>query len=141
MLDTTYHDDDAAKCDPLAALAELEQNTSAAIWSKRAHDRVALRMTVVAEPGNASQRHKSKVQGVSNDVSAGGCSVLFPSPIYVGDIYLLTFDRSVIDVPPTLARCLRCQMVREDAFQCGFRFFTPLEIPNLESRMISDLLS
>jgi hypothetical protein len=68
------------------------------------------------------------VQGISGDVSEGGCCVLFPVPLNVGDVYLLTFDRKTINVSPALARCMRCRLMREDAYECGFSFFTPLDL-------------
>jgi hypothetical protein len=71
---------------------------------------------------------KFKIQGVTGDVSAGGCQVLFPIPLGVGDIYLLTFDKSKVAVDSVFARCLRCRLIREDAYEAGFKFFDPIDV-------------
>ena len=131
---------ESGKTDPLIALAELERNTSEAIREMRAHERITLKTKIVAEPGNLSQRRELKVQGISGDVSEGGCCVLFPVPLNVGDVYLLTFDRKTIDVSPTLARCMRCRLMREDAFECGFSFFTPLDLADFHNHKQGSLL-
>ena len=128
MQNTDYEDHPVAECDSLAAIAEVDGNTQESICRIRAHERFTLKTKVVAQPGNVSQRRELKIQGVSGDISAGGCCVLFPLPLNVGDIYQLIFDREVLDVAPTYARCLRCRLVREDAFECGFFFFTPLDL-------------
>ena len=69
------------------------------------------------------------MHGVSGDVSSGGCLLLVATPLMVGDIYWLTFDRSVIDLPPAFGRCLRCRLIREDAFEAGFKFLSPVTLP------------
>ena len=109
-------------------LEEIERSTPDAIARERAHTRVSLRSAVIVQPGNHSQRRTLKVQAVTGDVSAGGCLVLSPIPLLVGDTYLLSFTRHEIDLAPILARCLRCRLVREDAFEVGFGFFQPIDL-------------
>ena len=53
---------------------------------------------------------------------------IFVSPVTVGDVYRLQFDKASIDLPLVFARCLRCRLVREDAFEAGFTFFTPISL-------------
>ncbi len=110
-------------------LQELEQNTPDALRRQRTHFRIALRCTVVAEPGNASELLGFRLQGVTGDISEGGCRALFPLPVRVGDVYRLTFDRQTFDQPLTFARCVRCLLIREDAFEAGFQFFAPIQLP------------
>ena len=110
-------------------LQELEQNTSDEIRRQRAHFRLAIKTQVVIQPGNASDLLAYKLKGVTGDVSEGGCSALFPMPIAVGDIHRLQFDRDSLDLPLTFARCVRCRLVREDAYEAGFAFFTPISLP------------
>jgi hypothetical protein len=110
-------------------LQELERNTSDEIRRQRAHFRLAIKTGVVLQPGNASERLSLKLKGVTGDVSEGGCSALFPIPVKVGDIYRLEFDRKVLDLPLTFARCVRCRLVREDAIESGFTFFSPIVLP------------
>jgi len=112
-----------------AVLRDLERNTPAEIRRQRAHFRLAMKAGVVLQPGNASEMMKLRVQGVMGDISEGGCSVLFPIPIRVGDVYRLQFDRKTLDLPLTFARCVRCRLVREDAFEGGFAFFASITLP------------
>ena len=123
-------------------LQDLGRNTPDEIRRQRAHFRVAVKAAVVLQPGNASELMNFKVKGTTGDVSEGGLSALFPIPPRVGDIYRLAFDRNVLDLPLTFARCVRCRVVREDAFEAGFAFFTPIALPETsrtgeESSLIS----
>lgn len=116
-------------------LQELEQNKSDEIRRKRAHFRVAVKAKVTLQPANASQMLDFKIQGTTGDLSQGGCQLLFPVPINVGDIYRLQFDRTELDLPLTFARCVRCRLLREDAFEVGVTFFSPVSMPaNLYAR-------
>lgn len=115
--------------DAFAVLRELERNTPDEIRRQRAHFRLAIKVTVVIQPGNSSGSLSPRLKGVTGDVSEGGCSVLAPLPLGVGDIYRLTFDRPALDLPLTFARCVRCRLLREDAFEVGFAFFSPIALP------------
>jgi c-di-GMP-binding flagellar brake protein YcgR len=110
-------------------LQELERSTSDEIRRQRAHFRLAIKTGVVLQPGNASERLSLKLKGVTGDVSEGGCSALFPMPVKVGDVFRLEFDRQALDLPLTFARCVRCRLVREDAFESGFTFFSTIALP------------
>lgn len=123
-------------------LQDLGRNTPDEIRRQRAHFRVAIKAAIVLQPGNASELMNFKVKGTTGDVSEGGLSALFPIPPRVGDIYRLGFDRDVLDLPLTFARCVRCRVVREDAFEAGFAFFMPIGLPETsrtggESSLIS----
>ena len=113
-----------------ALLQELEVNTSDAIRRLRADERVAIKSKIVIRSGNAGDLQQPEIQGVTGDVSGSGCLVLSPIPLLVGTIYRLSFDRSVLDLPMVFARCLRCRLIREEAFECGFAFFSRLELPS-----------
>jgi len=110
-------------------LRELEQNTPDEIRRQRTHFRVTVKAKVILQPGNASDLTKLKLQGVTGDLSESGCRILFPLPVGVGDIFRLAFDRSLLNLPVTFARCMRCQMLREDAYEAGFRFFSLVSLP------------
>ncbi len=110
-------------------LQELERNTPDEIRRQRAHFRVAIKVHVTLQPANASQVLKFKMQGTTGDLSQGGCRILFPLPVHVGDIYRLEFDRRQLDMPLTFARCVRCHLLREDAYEAGFAFFSPIAMP------------
>lgn len=110
-------------------LKDLERNTPEEIRRQRAHFRLSIKASVILQPGNQTDILSFKVKGVTGDISAGGCSALFPVPARVGDIYRLQFDRKSLDLPLTFARCVRCRLVREDAFEAGFAFFSPISLP------------
>lgn len=110
-------------------LQELEQNTPDEIRRQRTHFRVAIKAAVILEAGSASDLLKFRIQGVTGDISEGGCRALFPTPTRVGDVYRLSFDRELFDQPLTFARCVRCRLLREDAFEAGFQFFAPIRLP------------
>ncbi len=128
MFEPDQHADAFDQNSAFDLLSELERNTPDEIRRQRAHTRLALKAQVIIRPGNASDLLKLKVRGVTGDVSEGGCRILSPVPLRVGDIYRLDFDRRMLDVPLAFARCLRCQLVREDAFEVGFAFFRPLPL-------------
>lgn len=110
-------------------LKDLEQQTNENIKRQRTSERISIKAKVILQPGNASELLTFKVQGVTGDISKGGCGAIFPIPVHVGDIYRLTFDRNQLEIPMVFARCLRCRLVREDAYEAGFAFFTPIRLP------------
>lgn len=127
-------DDDTAPAAPdsdgaFDLLKELERNKSDDIRRQRSHFRVAIKAKVTLQPANASQMLDFRLQGTTGDVSGGGCQLLFPMPVNVGDVYRLAFDRGELDLPLTFARCVRCRLLREDAFEAGFTFFAPISMP------------
>lgn len=134
MLDGTTNvedlrtDDWFGVADALEALAALETNTNAAILAQRASQRLEIQTKLIVRPGNASQRHEYSIPGVTADISSGGCMVLLPRPIMTGDLFWLAFDDSVLRIGSLLARCLRCRLVREDAFEIGFRFLNDVDL-------------
>lgn len=115
--------------DALELVEDLERNTSDEVRRQRSHARVQIKACVTVQPGNSSDRGKYQAQGTTVDLSEGGGKVLLPEPCHVGDIYLLTFDRRELDLPITFARCVRCSLIRENAFEVGFRFFAPIGLP------------
>jgi hypothetical protein len=110
-------------------LHELEQNRPDEIRRQRKHFRLEVKAGVTLQPGNVSDMLKFKMQGTAGDLSQGGCRILFPLPIRVGDIYRLEFDRKQLELPLIFARCLRCRFLREDAYEAGFMFFSPIALP------------
>jgi c-di-GMP-binding flagellar brake protein YcgR len=127
--------------DAFAVLKDLENNTPDEIRRRRAHFRLSVKAAVILQSGNASQLMAFKVKGVTGDISQGGCSVLLPIPVAVGDIYRMQFDRKTLDLPLTFARCVRCRLVREDAYEAGLAFFAPIELPEQAVQSESSLLA
>lgn len=121
---------------------ELSANTPDEIRRRRTHFRLSIKSSLIAQPGNASDLLKFKVRGVTGDISEGGCSAIFPLPMHVGDVYRLQFDRQQLDLPLTFARCVRCHLIREDAYETGFAFFSKITLPeNLNQTTTDDLIS
>ncbi len=109
---------------------ELERNTPDEIRARRDHFRIMVKAGASMRSANTSELRDFKVKGVTGDISESGCGLLLPLPAKVGDVYRLEFERAKIDLPTTFARCVRAYLVREDAFECGFRFFSTISLPN-----------
>jgi len=112
----------------LDALSELEKNTSKAITALRSSQRVDIRTKIWIQPGNSSTRSSFVMEGLTADISSGGCMVLTPKPLMVGDIFWLRFSEDDVRIGPMLVRCLRCRFVREDAFEVGIRFLNEIDL-------------
>lgn len=112
----------------LELLAEIEAQNPENVAGQRLHERVSMRTRVILRPGNASQVRELKLQGMTGDLSEGGCRALFPVPVMVGDIFRLEFDLEWLEAPTVYARCLRCRMVREDVYETGFQFFNSIDL-------------
>ena len=110
-------------------LQELSANTPEELRLQRAHFRLTIKAGIVLQAANASELLNYKVKGVTGDVSQGGLSAVFPIPVRVGDVYRLQVDPATLDIPLTFARCVRCRLVREDAFEAGFAFFADICLP------------
>lgn len=108
--------------DALSALGELEKNTDREILAQRASERLDIRCKIIIRPANVSERQRVTIEGMTADMSNGGCQVMVSQPVFVGDYFLLDFPDGTLQVGSTLSRCLRCRMIQEDAFEVGFRF-------------------
>ena len=118
-------DDDQFEFD---ALRDLEHQTSNDIRKQRKYERKEVKAQVILQSGNSSELLKYKIRGVIGNISEGGCGAMFPIPIGVGDIYRLTIDRDDLDLPLIFARCRRCLLVHENAYEAGFSFFTSVKL-------------
>jgi hypothetical protein len=123
----------------MESMADLERNTPEEVKRSRSHARITVRAKVTAQPANSSERSRFELPGILGNISRGGCLILFTGPLGVGDIYRLSFDRSMLDLEPVFARCLRCRLLREDAFEAGFSFFQPIVLPGFGERDQHDL--
>ena len=116
----------------LELLEELERQSASELSKLRRHQRVALRATVRVAPASSSQRHRFEGEGTTVDLSEGGSCAIFSDPLRVGDVYRLEIDAPNLDLPPVFARCLRCRLLREDAFEAGFQFLSPIQLDSAE---------
>lgn len=112
----------------LQLLKDLERQSIEEIRKLRTHERVDVRVKLEIRPGNASQNLEPPVQATTNDVSASGCAAVSPIPLGVGDIFRLTFEKDKVNTPLVFARCVRCRLLREDAFEVAMSFFSTIEI-------------
>ncbi len=140
MSNNSTLDNATLKEDALESLADLERSKSDVVKRARTSTRIRVKSKVIAQPGNSRDRRRFKVQGITGDISSGGCQVLFPAPLHVGDIYWLTFDKSDVELDSVFGRCLRCRLIREDAYEAGFKFFQPIDVSGaVESGNSEDL--
>ena len=128
MFDEIQGDEIFGMSGALEALAELERNTSDAILAQRSSERIEIQTKVLIQPGNVSERHYFTIEGVTADISNGGCMLLLSGPIMVGDLFWITFDDEQIHIGSLIVRCLRCRLVREDAFETGIRFLQDVDV-------------
>ena len=112
-------------------LRDLERQTPEEIRRQRSSDRIEIKAGVAIRSGDSGRSLEPAVQAVTGDLSAQGCRVLSPVPVGVGDVFRLEFDRGAVDLPLIFARCLRCRLIREDAFELGFEFFTPIRVADV----------
>ncbi len=138
MADTTPTRSDLLSGD-LDFVKELERQSNTEIKKLRAHERYDREVTVVVQHANSSEMLKFKMKGKTRDISSGGCGAVFPIPITVGDFFRIALESTDLDIPLTFARCMRCRLIREDAYEVGFQFLGDVDLPNLASE--SDLLA
>jgi len=121
-------------------MMDLERQKMDEIRKMRSHERVEVQVDIEVRPGNASDHAIAPIRATTNDVSAGGCAMISPVPLGVGDIYQLRFDRQKLDVPVVFARALRCRLLRENAFEIGLAFFTEISLGSATTPAKKNLL-
>lgn len=125
------HDQDVfSMSGAIESLCELESNNRQAIVQQRACERLDINAKVTIRPGNGSQRQSLMIEGLTGDVSDGGCRVLLPRPVMPGDVFWLSFDDAHVKIGSLFARCVRCRLVQEEAYEAGFRFFNDIDLRN-----------
>lgn len=112
----------------LETLLEL-QRQDVAKEHNRSSKRVGVQCRVELKPGNSRERSCPPIVGACSDLSTGGCKLITEIPPSVGDVFWVCFEKRV-DIPSVFARCVRCRLLREDAFECGFQFFSDITLPN-----------
>lgn len=117
--------------DAIEALKELEVSSQSAVMQKRTNSRVSIEIGVLIQPGDSSRRGERAISAATSDLSNTGCRLLSPSPILPGDIYWLKFEANDAGVGSAMARCVRCHMIREGAFEIGLTFFNEIDLTDL----------
>lgn len=115
--------------DAVAAMTSIQSSTAAAIAAQRKHRRFDIRLKVVVLPANTVDRAELKWLGECHDISSGGCRVLAQRPLELGSVYWIQFEPTKFTIDPVFARCVRGHLLRENAFEFGMSFLTPIEIP------------
>lgn len=129
-----------ADANPLESLIELQRLDAASEGRDRSSERVGIQCRVELRPGNSRDRSNAQVVNAAcSDLSSSGCRLIAPLPPAVGDVYLLSFEESVA-LPNVFARCVRCRLLKEDAYEAGFQFFTELTLPGAQDASESDLV-
>lgn len=131
------NDDFFELTDSLKALAELQSNTDSAVLAQRASERLEIRIRIEVRSANVSARRDFAVEGVTADISNGGCQVILGFPLMVGDYFSISFKEHPLELDNILCRCLRCRLIQDDAFEVGFRFEHNLD---LQSHLSSNSL-
>lgn len=126
--------DDASE---LRAMMDLEKNTTSAIRKQRSTERLSGAFPALVEEGNASSRDGQVIKSVCKDLSRTGCRIVCNKPLAVGDIYLISIKSEDFRVPRVFARCVRCSLLSETAFECGLSFFTDIHIPAQQTEIES----
>lgn len=86
--------------------------------------RIPLVAKIILRPANASQRSSMEIAGRCRDVSEKGIGTIVNEPTIVGDFYWVEIDSDELQFQNGICRCIRCQFLREDAFEVGFEFLT-----------------
>ena len=98
-----------------------------------------LNVQLLIRPSNSSQRHENPIRGYCKNLSQSGCGIVTDSPPRVGDLY--RFEMSADTIHPIHgchARCVRCHLLDEEAFEVGFSFLSPVDL-NMTETQADDL--
>ena len=124
----------------LSAIEDLATNTKQAVESsRRGNDRMELNSPAQLVPGNVSGRDGRTYDGNCRDISNRGCRLILTQPLVVGDIYLMEVENEELGLDPSFGRCVRCHMIREDAFEVGLNFLSPVSFETLTEGSPMDL--
>ena len=110
-------------------LSALESDAPGEWSDRRNAERLRWRGQVRVSGTYDNQPDRSPVPADLLDLSRDGCRLVAPVPLQVGDVFRITFDREELDIPLSFARCTRCRLLREDSFEAGLEFFSPIQLP------------
>ncbi len=135
-------DHEALEQDAFELMHDIERQVPEEIRRRRLSHRISVKARIVLQPGNASDLSSLKVEGVLGDISSNGCRIMTSVPLRVGDIYRVRFHGPLAELPLTFLRCIRCHLIREDAYENGFQAFHPIALPDEgEIKAEADLLA
>lgn len=129
-----HHNTDVDQADGLlSAINDLAANTQDEVQARRFANRLELNCATKLVPGNVSSRDGTEFDGKCRDVSDNGCRLVLSRPLIVGDIYLIEIDSPTFRGDLVFGRCVRCHMLREDTFDCGLNFLSPVSIESTQA--------
>lgn len=124
----------------LSAITDLEANTKEKLATRRYSNRLELNCAAKLLPGNVSGRDGTEFNGKCRDVSNRGCRLVLTQPLVVGDIYLIQLDSTSFSGDLVFGRCVRCHMLREDTFDCGLNFLSPVSLDSGQAKQADQTL-
>lgn len=112
----------------------LRTRASVAVGQASANIRTAsrtfsLNVQLIIRPSNSSQRRETSIRGYCKNLSQSGCGVVTDCAPRVGDMYRFEMPSDTTHpIHGAHARCVRCHLLDEEAFEVGFSFITPVEL-------------
>lgn len=89
--------------------------------------RIVQSFSVLVQPSSVSQRANERIEGDCRNFSDSGCGIVSNFAPRVGDVYQISVpNQAEHAIDGVHARCVRCHMLDEESFECGFSFLTPL---------------
>ncbi len=117
----------------LEAVKSLQSASDESVAAQRRHRRFEIRTKVIVHPSDTIDRGDRQWLGECHDISNGGCCLLTQSPLQLGSVYWIQFQPTDVKLDPVFARCVRGRLMRENAFEFGMCFLTPIELPQPQS--------
>jgi PilZ domain len=95
-----------------------------------------LNVQLIIRPSNSSQRKESSIRGYCKNLSQSGCGVITDCPPRVGDLYRFELPSDATHpIHGAHARCVRCHLLDEEAFEAGFSFLSPVDLNVTETQV------
>lgn len=86
-------------------------------------------LAITLRPSSSSQRQTESVSALCRDVSRNGCGIVAKQAPRVGDFYRIESPNDPSHLLHGVnARCVRCMLIDEEVFQCGFSFLAPVDL-------------
>ena len=96
---------------------------------RASHRSVPTNVLLIIRPSNSSQRRETPLRGYCKNLSQSGCGVITDCPPRVGDLYRFELPSDVTHpIHGCHARCVRCHLIDEDAFEVGFSFLSQVNL-------------
>ena len=106
---------------------------------RAAHRSVPTNVLLLIRPSNSSQRRETPLRGYCKNLSQSGCGVITDCPPRVGDLYRFELPSDVTHpIHGCHARCVRCHLLDEEAFEVGFSFLSPVDLQSGNASAASD---